>query len=321
VLSVTVLISGLNSTKLLEASRHLALGRMTVIELIAQAVGVACTLVWVLFDRSIWALVAGNVSAASIAMLLSHGWMPGIANRVGWDRSAFDEIFRFGRWIFLSSILGFLVSNADRLFLGGITSANVLGVYVIAYSLVASVETVLSRIIGGVAFPALSEIARERPQELKRTYYRLHSTIAPFVYFCSGVLVVAGNVFIGILYDPRYEAAGWMLQILAVTLVVVPSQISLQCFMALGMPQLHSRVLGIRLIVLCVCMPAGAYFFDVPGALWGAVLSQLLCLPVTLTYAMRHGLFDLRRELLSLLGLPVGMMFGALFKLAVEVMF
>jgi O-antigen/teichoic acid export membrane protein len=36
ILSVTVLISGLNSTKLFEASRHLAIGRVTIIELIAQ---------------------------------------------------------------------------------------------------------------------------------------------------------------------------------------------------------------------------------------------------------------------------------------------
>jgi O-antigen/teichoic acid export membrane protein len=254
-------------------------------------------------------------------MLLSHGRLPGNSNRLQWDKSAFHEIFRFGRWIFLSSILGFLVSNADRLFLGGITSATVLGVYVIAYSLVASVEAVLSSIITSVAFPALSEIARERPLDLKKTYYRLHGTIAPFIYFCSGVLMIAGNVLIRILYDPRYEAAGWMLQTLAAALIVVPSQMSLQCFMALGMPQIHSRILSIRLIVLSLCMPAGAYVFGVPGAIWGVVLSQLLCLPIIFSYTIRHDLFDFRRELLSLLGLPAGMMVGALCRFAARAIF
>ena len=60
-------------------------------------------------------------------------------------------------------------------------------------------------------------------------------------------------------------------------------------------------------------MPATwIFFFGLFGALWGTVLSQLLCLPIIVVYSVRHGLFNLRRELAAvpafLLGLGLGWM-------------
>src|SRR5262249_45926417 len=153
-------------TKLFEASRYLALGRVTLIELVAQIVSALCILGWILIDRSIWALVAGNLSGALLVMVLSHACLSGIANRWQWDKSAFQEVVHFGKCIFLSSILSFLVSSADRLLLGGMVDATVLGVYVIAYLFVDSVEQVSTRYIHNVGFPALCEMVRERRAEL-----------------------------------------------------------------------------------------------------------------------------------------------------------
>lgn len=56
--SISAVISGLQSTKFSEASRHLALGRITQIQIAAQVVGFICMIAWALIDRSIWALVA-----------------------------------------------------------------------------------------------------------------------------------------------------------------------------------------------------------------------------------------------------------------------
>jgi O-antigen/teichoic acid export membrane protein len=311
IISASAFIIGFNSTKLLEASRKLAFGRVTLIEIVAQLSTVLCILIWALFDRSVWALVTGYLCSASVTMLLSHFFLPGTTNRWQWDNSAFQEIFQFGKWIFLSSILAFIATSGDRILLGGMTDTAVLGIYVIAYTLVASAEAVLSKIIGGVSFPALSEIARERPHALKQTYYRLHAIIAPSVYFVTGILMFSGHVLIRLLYDPRYEAAGWMLQILAVGLLALPFQIAIQCFLALGLPQLHSRILAVRLIVLIVAMPAGFFLFALQGALWGLVFSQLACLPMIIIYAAKFGLLNPRRELIALLAFPIGMAVGA----------
>ena len=87
------------------------------------------------------------------------------------------------------------------------------------------------------------------------------------------------TLMIGLLYDPRYAQAGWMLEVLAVAFLATPFQLAAQCYLALGMPQLLSRVLLVRLIALCVSVPLGFYFFGLHGALWGIVGSKVASLP------------------------------------------
>jgi O-antigen/teichoic acid export membrane protein len=310
ILAFGTVIVGFGSTKTAEASRNLALGRLMLIDIFGQIAALVCMFGWIWIDRSIWALVAGSICWSLTLVLLSHIWLPGTANRWQWDPSAFHEIFHFGKWIFISSILAFLAANGDRLLLGSLVDATLLGIYVIAFQIFSAIEQMLAGLIAGVGFPAVSEIARERPAALKAGYYRIHMAVASVAYTCSGILMISGQSVIDLLYDHRYAQAGWMLQVLAAALLTVPFQIAIQCFVALGMPHVLSRVLTLRLVVLAVAMVGGYHLFGVSGALFGLVASHLLCLPMIIFHSVRYGLFDLRRELLFLPMLGVGMVMG-----------
>jgi O-antigen/teichoic acid export membrane protein len=311
--SITAVLAGVQSTRVFEARRNLALGRITRIEIVAQLVGLLCMVAWLAFDRSVWALVAGTVASALVTTLLSHIWLPGVANRWEWDRSAFDEVIRFGKWIFLSSITGFLVGNGDRFLLAGLIGATSFGVYVIAFLVYSTIDQVLGRLITDVSFPALSEIARERRADLKTGYYRFYVALAAFAYFTSGCLMVSGQALISLLYDPRYQDAGWMLQILATALLTIPSRLAAQCFLVLGVSKIFSHIQATRLVVLYVCLPVGLYFFGLAGALWGIVLAHFSTLPVVTTYMVKNGLYDLRKEIALL---PIAVL-GAVSGLAI----
>lgn len=317
ILSFTALIMGFQSTKMFEASRNLSLGRVTTVGIVSQIAGLLCTIGWVLIDRSIWGLVAGNICSVLAWTLLSHVSLPGAANRWKWDRSASREIIHFGKWIFVASILGFLVNSGDRLLLSGLVSVTVLGVYVIAFSIFSSVEQVLTKIIGDVSFPALSEVVRERPHDLKQSYYRFHTVIASFAYFCSGILMISGQSLIGLLYDRRYEQAGWMLEVLAAALLTIPFRVAAICLLALGLSRLHSHIILVRVVFLFLLTPLGFHLFDLPGALVGIVVSYFSVLPLTIFYQIKYGLLDLRKELLMLTAVPAGLLLGEGFKLAV----
>lgn len=310
VTSFSAVIAGFDSTKLFEAYRNLSFRHITQIELFSQVIGLACMLIWVAFDRSIWALVIGGIAAALTRTILSHTSLQGTANRLQWERAAFSEIIHFGKWIFASSILGFLARSGDRLLLGGMLSASGLGVYAIAFLIVTTVETVLSKIIGDVSYPALSEIIRERPADLKKNYYRFHSAIAAFAYFCTGVLMTSGQPLIALLYDPRYADAGWMLEILAVMLLTVPFRVAMQCFMAMGMPRLFSNIIAIQSLTIFIFIPIGFHYFGIPGAIWGITLSHFSSLPIIIFYKTRHGLFNAKKEFLLLPVVLAGIIAG-----------
>jgi O-antigen/teichoic acid export membrane protein len=317
--SLSAIILGFESTKLSEASRYLSLGRATQLELFAQAAGLVCMVVWASFDRSIWALVSGGVSSNLVRVVLSHAWMPGTANRWHWDIGAVRDILGFGKWILAASVLGFLVNNGDRLLLGGLLDTSMLGVFTIAALIFGSIEQLLSKLIGEVSYPALSEIIRERRADLKANYYRFHVAIASMTYFCAGILAAAGEPLIHLIYDSRYAEAGWMLQVLALGLLSVPFRVAALCFVALGMPRVHSNIIAIRLVVMLVAMPVGFHFFGTQGALWGLVLSHLVYALATVGYKLRFELFDLRKELWLLAIVPTGMAVGGVLKLATAI--
>jgi O-antigen/teichoic acid export membrane protein len=317
VLCVSTVISGFSSTRLLEASRSLSLGPLTLIEIVGQIVGLACMIAWVWIDRSIWALVAGSIAGTVARTWLSHVWLPGLRNRWEWDRSAAHEILHFGKWIFLASILGFLVNAGDQLLLGGMVNSTVLGLYVIASLYVSAVDGILSKLMGDVSFPAFSEVVRERPEHLKQHYYQFHRIIAAIAYCSSGFLMAFGQALIGLLYDGRYEAAGHILAIIAATLLTAPFRLATQSFLALGMPKLQSDVVLVRLISLIVFTPIGFHLAGLTGALAGIVFSHFSYVPIIISYNVKHKLFDLRKEILFSVLAPIGYAVGILLSTVV----
>jgi O-antigen/teichoic acid export membrane protein len=272
---------------------------------------------WALINRSIWALVGGAICSSLATMLLSHFWLPGIDNRWYWDRSAFHEIIHFGKWMLLSAILGFFANNADRILLGVFVDSATLGIYSIAVTIVSSIMQILSTLVSEVSFPAFSELARERPGDLKSSLYRFHVATASFTYFCSGFLIMFGSALMRVLYDPRYEQAGWMVQVLAVGLLGVSFNLAHNCLLARGLPKVFTNVIAIRVGVTIALIPLGFHYFGLLGALWAIVISQLSSSPVTLYYQLRYDLFDFSKELLPVPTLFVGMIFGKGLSLAI----
>ncbi len=315
VLSISALLAGFESTKLAEARRNLSMHRVVQIELASQIFGLIVMFVWASISKSIWAIVAGGVFSQLLKVMLSHSWMPGNPNKWYWDKAALREILRFGKWIFASSILGFLVNNGDRLVLGFFVDTTVLGVYVIAFLIYSAVDQVLGKLLAEVSFPAFSELARERPGELKPAYYRFHALVASFTYFCAGVLMASGQTLVGLLYDQRYAEAGWMLQLLASALLTLPFRLAGHCFLALGKSKLLTHTIFIQLITLYLFTPLGFKFLGLPGALIGIVLSYYSALPTTIYYMIKHNIFDLRRELLVVPAIIVGLLFAQMINL------
>ena len=175
----------------------------------------------------------------------------------------------------------------------------------------------LDKIISDVAFSALSEVIRERPADLKASYYRFHIIIASVAYFCSGILMFSGQSLIGLLYDRRYEQAGWMLEILATALLITPFHLAIDCLLALGLPRIFTQIIAVRGVALFILVPLGFHLFGLPGALWALVASYSATLPVTLYYQIKYGFFDLWKTLLPMLALAPGVLLAECLNFAI----
>ena len=292
--------------------------RVTQIEIATHILGVLCTISGALLSSSVWPLVVGAWCGTIAKTLLTHAYLEGNSNHWSWNNKDLLELVHFGKWFFLSSTFGFLAIQGDRLLLGGLLDPTLFGVYVIAYQLFWTLEAGITRLVGNISFPALSEVTRNRRASLKTSLYQLHVIIGPMAYFYSGLVIVSGQVVIDLLYDNRYTQAGWMLKILGFGLLAAPFGTSASTLISIGSPKLFSNLSIIRAVALYLGAASGFYLFDVQGAVWGVVISYLCPVPLVVFYQIQHKLFDGPKELMLILALPVGMGAGSLFNLVVR---
>lgn len=295
--SATQFISGFYPTRLLTAGRRFSLGRVTQIEIGQQLIGLVAMLIWASFSPTIWALVGGTLITSVARLGLYRLFLPGKGNRWHWDADALREIIGFGKWVFISSIVGFLVMSGDRLLLGGMVDARQFGIYSIAFLIVSFPQITAGQLIGRVAFPALAEVVRKHPEGLRDMYYKFRLYFDLALLFISGFFVTFGAVLVQLLYDTRYEGAGPVIQILALSLITTRYLLADRCYMALGKPNLLTPLNLLRLLSLYVLVPVAFWLYGFKGALLAIALNECFCLPLVFYLKIREGLFDLKKEL------------------------
>lgn len=304
--SFAVVIYGFQSTKVATAERDLDQRPLIQIDLASQISAFAVMVTIAYFTGSIWSLVIGQLTAAAVGALLSHLRLRGHSNRLAWDRQSLNELIAFGKWIFASSFVGVFALYADRLVLGGLVPVSVLGQFAIAATLVAAVQGVFSKLYSAVVMPILSETAREDRGRLKELFYRVRIPTDLAVLFGAGFLGATGQLIVDILYDHRYADAGWMLQILACSLVWARYEATQQLYLALGLPKLVAYLNFARFASVFAALLVGFELNGVRGAIWGFALHQVVIALMTYRFNAMLRINDFVRDLGVLVALPIG---------------
>ncbi|MFK5970529.1 MAG: oligosaccharide flippase family protein [Candidatus Marithrix sp.] len=309
-LSFTAIFNGLESTKLSMANRNLVVNLVVRNELISQIVGLITMVAWVYIDRSIWGLVIGGLVSSFMRMALSHVALPGYKNKFYWDRESFFELFHFGKWIFLTSALGFLVLNGDKLILAGLISAKLLGIYTLAIFITGSIRQLFNKLANSVALSAFSDVVRRRPEDLNKVYYKFRLPADGIILVTAGILFISGTHLIDFLYDERYREAGKMLEILSLLLIFERYSLVAQCFIALGKPKYLVPLSTARLPVLYILLPIVYGNYGLEAALWVIALNRLSELPILLFLKIKTSLLNLRKEIYLLSFFFIGLFLG-----------
>lgn len=313
VMSVSILIMGFNSMNVISATRKLWIGRLTILELVSQICGISIMIAWALIDKSIWALVAGTLSTSLIYMVFSHVAFPGNRSRFEWDISAFWEIFHFGKWLLLSSIITAVLTQGDRLILGQLLSAEMLGVYAIAYFLASAVKQAIYKINRMVFFPLLSEVKRDSFNKIGEVYYKIRLSSDALAIFTAGFLFASGEVIIEVLYDDRYVEAGWMLSILSLSLLFTGAIVSGALYLSLGKSKYVSSIVAVEATTLLTGLPIAFHFGGMEFSVWVLAFYSLSIIPLDLYYKKRLGILRISREFIMFPIIVVGYFAGVLF--------
>lgn len=272
---LSAVIAGFNPTKLVTANRNLFLGRLTLVEIVAQVISVAVLILLAWLMNSVWALVIGGLIAAVLKLFLAHKLIPGLRNQFSWDQKSLKSIIHFGKWIFLSSIVGFFVQQGDKLVLASFMTTADLGVYSIAFFLASAPLALSQKLNQAVFFPIYSQLkdltsTQLRPKILKARIVVCGLLLPPMIIF-----ILFGSHIVTYLYDARYWQAGWMMQILSVGYAVSVTTNIGPFYLAQGNSKLFLITVIVKALLMALAMSLGGYFYGVTGIILGVVISNI----------------------------------------------
>ena len=204
----------------------------------------------VLILRNVWALVFGMLAGNAVRCFMSyliHPYRP----RLSRDLKKAKELFGFGKWILGSSILVFLLTQGDDIFVGKLLGAVALGFYQMAYRISNLPATELSHLIAKVMFPTYSKL--HNIQKLRASYLTVLQLTTFLSIPIAGLFFVLApdftKIFLGVKWMPMVPAMqvlafyGALRAIGATTGVV---------FLAVGQPEIRTKIQSAQLVLLAV---------------------------------------------------------------------
>jgi len=199
--------------------------------------------------RSVWALVFGLLVGNAVRCFVSyliHPYRP----HLSFDLEKIKELFSFGKWVLGSSILVFLITQGDDIFVGKLLGATALGFYQMAYRISNIPATEITHVISQVTFPAYSKLQNNIPK-LREAYLKVLQVTAFLSFPIAGLIFVLAPEFTKIFLGEKWMPMVPAMQILAIFGITRSMNATIgSFFQGFGKPNIITFGAGFQLVVL-----------------------------------------------------------------------
>jgi O-antigen/teichoic acid export membrane protein len=300
-MGLTAFISGFTTTKVALANRYLQVGVLTFTDIASQIVSLTITVILAWMTESVWSLVIGAILGTFVKVIAQHVMLKGPKNYWYIERAAAWEALHFGKYIFLSSIAGFLIIQSDRAILGAYVSLAELGIFTVGF-IFASLPLELNRAIGSkVIFPLFSKFPTKDSAENRSKVLRARQLTLFAFAVVSAVLSVASVPMIDLLYDSRYHDAGAILALMGFTAGAYLAQSNYNgAFLAAGDSLQQFRLTSIEAIIQVTMAMLLISQFGTLGAVFAFGTTMLIAYPFRARVAWKYNVWDPKTDFIAL---------------------
>jgi len=275
VVGVIMIVRGITNIGTVYFIKELDFRKQFVLRSSGTLANVIVTLTTAFILRNAWALVwgylAGSVANCIVSYII-HTYRP----RFSFELPKAKELLNFGKWIFGSSILIFLITQGDDILVGKILGLTALGLYQMAYAISNLPATEITHVISQVTFPAYSKLQSNIPK-LKDAYFR----ILQLTLFVS-LPLAAGIFFFG--YDFTRIALGDKWLPMVPTLMLLSVQGAMRAFgattgplfQAVGKPRIATKLQFAQFIMMAIIIYPLIKFFGIFGAALSIVSTGII---------------------------------------------
>ena len=278
VLSLGFLMTSISTTQQALALRELRLADVAVRDIAAASFGGFSAIVLAYRGFGVWSLVVQNLAAGAMASLLLWRISPWRPRLKEVSLRAVRELWRYSSSMFLFNFLKFLSQNIDRLVVGRLLGAPMLGLYNFAHRLVVYPASALAGAFGQYQFPSFSRM-QENIDRVRSSYLSFNRASATVVLPAVFALAVVSPAIIPALFGERWSAAVPLTRLLAIVALSVTVMSPMGNLMkALGRPGWLLRwSVGFTILVTAFLWVGSSW--GVVGAVAGVAGAYALSLP------------------------------------------
>ncbi len=275
VIGISLFLGGFTNIGILYFQKELEFNRQFIYRLSTTLFEFLVVISAALILKSVWALVFGMLAGSLTALAASyliHPYRP----RFMFDLSKTRELFGFGKWVFGSSILIFLITQGDDIFVGKMLGMVALGFYQMAYRISNMPATEITHVISQVTFPAYSKMQDNLPR-LREAYLRVLQMTAFLSFPIAGLIFVLAPDFTRI-----FLGGQWMPMVPAMQALVLWGCIrSLGAttgpvFQGLGKPGIATKLQLIQSILLAILIYPLSKQYGILGTSLAVVFASLI---------------------------------------------
>lgn len=218
VFGLSVLIRAFTNIGVIYFQKELEFSRQFYYELSGILTNFVVMIVLAVILRNAWALVLGFLARNIVLLIMSyiiHPYKP----RFHIEMDKVRELFSFGKWVLGSSVLVFLVTQGDDIFVGKILGTAMLGFYQLAYKISNTPTTEISFNIAQVSFPAYSKLQNDLPR-LKEAYLRVLQLTSFLAFPLAGLIFVLTPEFVQVFLGAKWTPMVPAMQVLALAALI-----------------------------------------------------------------------------------------------------
>jgi O-antigen/teichoic acid export membrane protein len=251
--ATNIVFAGLTSVSKTLLQKRLQIARLNLFDTMITVLSSVAHVIFAWLSPTVWALVFGSLFASFASMVGSYFLLRDVKQRFLISKEFSLQIMHFGKWIFVSSIVYFLSTYIDRLYLGKVVPLELLGIYGIARSISDLTGNLILRLGSVVLFPFVASQSHLPRADLVHQLSSLRARFLLLTGFGFSLFIVTADVLIKLVYDERYHAATWILPVLILgSWVSVLATINESALLGIGKPSYAAIANSLKLLFLVV---------------------------------------------------------------------
>jgi len=274
VIGFSMLLQGFTNIGIIYFQKELEFNKEVIYQFAGTLADFIVAISAVLLLRNVWALVFGILAGNAVRCFVSyliHPYRPSLS----FDLGKVKELFGFGRWILGSSILVFLITQGDDIFVGKLLGVTMLGFYQLAYRISNMPATEIAHVISQVTFPAYSKL-QDDISKLREAYLKVLKVTAFFSFPIAGLIFVLAPDFTKIFLGEKWMPMVPAMQILTIWGMIRSVGTVGPLAQGVGKPKMATKVQFVQLISLAILIYPLSVRWGISGTSLAVVLASLV---------------------------------------------